>query len=316
MTFKNLRLVQSDLVRHYLLRHPELLNRWSWIRPFDLEPRPFLGHDLVLYHSWLPGAIELDPALGEIARQLIAGEATPDAGDGHRQVAAALSDLGWCEDVPVDLDALILKAQDNFSAVQNPNELRAFLELVRERRPRTLLEIGTATGGTFYCLSQLADPSALLISMDFLGGNYGGGQTNVECKLFESFGPATQKFEFIRERSFLQSSLAKLRQILDGRALDLLFIDGDHSYAAVKSDYEMYHPFVAADGMIAFHDIVEIPKQFEAWSRGNEVAIFWRELSPRIEGREFIDSDFAPEKSGTPVSRIWPPLGIGVVLGR
>lgn len=318
LTYRNLRLVPSELVRHFLLRHPELLSRWSWRRPFALEPRPFLGHEVVLYHSWLPGAIELDPDLAAVVRQLIAGEATADTSPEHRKVSAVLADLGWCDDLPVDLDALIVKAQDCFSAVQNPNELRGFLELVRERRPKTVLEIGTATGGTFYCISQLADPSALLISMDFLGGNYGGGQTNAECKLFASFGPATQKFEFIRERSFHYSSLATLRKLLEGREIDLLFIDGDHSYAAVKSDYEMYHPLVASDGLIAFHDIVEIPKHFEAWARGNEVSLFWRELSSRVNSREFIDRSFAPERWGDQqmVSRIWPPLGIGVVLGR
>jgi predicted O-methyltransferase YrrM len=315
-TFRHLRLAPMELIHHYLLRRPELLNRWPWLRPFPLERRPFLGFDAVLSHSWRPGMIELSAPLARAAQQLVAGEATPDSGPEHEQLATVLEELGWLRDEPVDFDALVTKAQDIFPAVQNPNELRSFLETAAERRPQTIVEIGTAAGGTFYCLSQIADPSALLVSIDFLGGNYGGGQTNLDCKLFTTFGPPTQRFEFVRQRSFLRSTLDSLRQLLGEREIDLLFIDGDHSYAAAKSDYEMYHPLVAKDGMIAFHDIIDIPDQAKDWQRGNEVAIFWKELSPRVNSREIIDRSFPPSSwdGREPRSRFWPSLGIGLVL--
>jgi predicted O-methyltransferase YrrM len=315
-TFRHLRLAPMELVHHYLLRRPELLNRWPWLRPFPLEKLPFLGQDALLSHSWKPGMIELSAPLALAARQLVQGEAAADSGPDHEQVATVLRDLGWLRDEPVDLDALVAKTQDVYPAVQNPNELRAFLETVAERRPKTVVEIGTAAGGTFYCLSQLADPSALLVSIDFLGGNYGGGQTNLECKLFATFGPPAQKFEFIRQRSFHHSTRESLRAILGERQIDLLFIDGDHSYAAVRSDYEMYHPLVAEDGMIAFHDIVEIPDEAKDWQRGNEVSIFWSELSPGLNSREILDRGFPPAGWDGREARscFWPPLGIGLLL--
>ena len=318
ITFSRLRLARMELARHYLLRHPELLNRWPWLRPFRLEPLPFLGAEFLLSHSWLPGMMELSESLGQAALQLIAGEATPETGPEHAEVTRVLREIGWLEDAPIDLDALVVKAQDIYPAVQNPRELRAFLEVALERRPRTIVEIGTAAGGTLYCLSQVAAPAALLVSIDFFGGAYGGGQTNVECKFFSTFGPPTQRFEFIRERSFLQSTLSALKKILDGYEIDLLFIDGDHSYAAVKSDYEMYHPLVARGGLITFHDILEIPAQASDWQRGNEVSLFWKELSPRVASQEIIDHSFPPASwnGREPLSRIWPPLGIGLVQGN
>lgn len=36
--------------------------------------------------------------------------------------------------------------------------------------------------------------------------------------------------------------------------IDVLFIDGDHSYDAVKADYERHAPNVKDDGIILFHD--------------------------------------------------------------
>jgi predicted O-methyltransferase YrrM len=317
-TFANLRLTRMEWVRSYLLRRPEILNRWPWLRPFPLST-PFLGGDFLLSHSWLPGMVELSGAQEQTLRQLIQGEATPETGPEHAGIARALRELGWLAGAPVDLDDLVAKAQHIYPAVQNPRELREFLQVVRERRPKVVVEIGTAAGGTFYCLSQLADPEALLVSIDYPGGPYGGGQSNIECKLFSTFGPATQRFEFIRDRSFHWHTLENLKKVLDGREVDLLFIDGDHSYAGVRSDYEMYHPLVAKDGLIAFHDILEIPSQVDQWQRGNDVAIFWRELGGRVkERREIIDRSFPPHPwdGREPLSCLWPPLGIGLVVGN
>lgn len=41
------------------------------------------------------------------------------------------------------------------------------------------------------------------------------------------------------------------------KPIDLLFIDGDHSYEGVKSDYEAWSPFVKVGGVIAFHDYMK-----------------------------------------------------------
>lgn len=38
------------------------------------------------------------------------------------------------------------------------------------------------------------------------------------------------------------------------KPIDLLFIDGDHSYEGVKADYENWAPYVKKGGFIAFHD--------------------------------------------------------------
>jgi tetratricopeptide (TPR) repeat protein len=41
-----------------------------------------------------------------------------------------------------------------------------------------------------------------------------------------------------------------------GKPIRLLFIDGDHSYESSKMDFELWSPFVAEGGCIAFHDIL------------------------------------------------------------
>ena len=42
-----------------------------------------------------------------------------------------------------------------------------------------------------------------------------------------------------------------------GEPLDLLFIDGDHSYDGVRADFELYGRLVRPGGLIALHDVNE-----------------------------------------------------------
>ena len=46
----------------------------------------------------------------------------------------------------------------------------------------------------------------------------------------------------------------RVSTILNGRKLDLLFIDGDHSEYFVQNDWDRYSKFVRPGGMVVFHD--------------------------------------------------------------
>jgi len=63
-------------------------------------------------------------------------------------------------------------------------------------------------------------------------------------------------------------TLKTLQSRLKGVPINLLFIDGDHSYEAVKSDYEMYGPLVS--NIIALHDV---------YSPEHGVRKFWKQLT-------------------------------------
>lgn len=64
-----------------------------------------------------------------------------------------------------------------------------------------------------------------------------------------------------------ERTLKKLKKLLDGRMINLLFIDSYHVYKHVKLEYEMYSPLVK--NIIAFHDIM---------TEQVEIKDFWTEL--------------------------------------
>jgi hypothetical protein len=63
-----------------------------------------------------------------------------------------------------------------------------------------------------------------------------------------------------------------------------MLIDGDHTYAGVKQDFEMYSPFVREGGIVAFHDLVKHPVE-----TGCEVESFWKEVRLSHRYEEFIE---------------------------
>jgi Methyltransferase domain len=86
--------------------------------------------------------------------------------------------------------------------------------------------------------------------------------------------------------------VGRVEQALDGRLLDVLFIDGDHTYAAVRDDFAAYPRFVRDGGIIAFHDIVQdYRSRFGAdngpW--GGDVPRFWSEVKRGYRSLELVE---------------------------
>jgi len=93
-------------------------------------------------------------------------------------------------------------------------------------------------------------------------------------------------------------TLERLKERLAGRQINILFIDADHHYEAVKSDFDMYAPL--CDDIVAFHD-VNYPSIMRLWNElkakpsvsptkeKEYLSPMWLNLS--IEERGWVDKD-------------------------
>ena len=168
--------------------------------------------------------------------------------------------------------------------IQIREEIKNLLLILDKVKPKVILEIGTARGGTLFLFSNIADEEATLISVDLY-------QTVEKRILFRYIKKGKQKIFLIQGDSHKIEILRKIKGILKGRNVDFLFIDGDHSYEGVKKDFEMYSPLVRKGGIIAFHDIV--PDYYTKYgiktsSWAGEVYKFWNEIKGKYEHLEII----------------------------
>ena len=159
---------------------------------------------------------------------------------------------------------------------QDMTELLGLVNHLRQQPLRRVCEIGTYKGGTLFIWCQLAAPEARIYSIDLPGGQFGGGYNERSLPFFQSFCKSGQTLQCLRGDSHDASIRAALERSLDGAKLDFLFIDGDHTFAGVKQDFEMYSTLVSPGGVIALHDIVPRPDEpsIQVWR-------FWQELKQR-----------------------------------
>jgi predicted O-methyltransferase YrrM len=169
-------------------------------------------------------------------------------------------------------------------AVQKVSELSPLIRLLKRRKLRTIVEIGTQKGGTLYAWCKIAEPDALIVSIDLPGGPFGGGYSLKDMKRFRTYKRKNQKAYFFRKDSHKKSTKDELIRKLKGRKIDFLFIDGDHRYSGVKRDWKLYAPLVKKNGLIAFHDILFHPKIPQC-----KVDRLWNEIKKQFRNKEFID---------------------------
>lgn len=153
---------------------------------------------------------------------------------------------------------------------QRPDWLRDLCRSIPRNEVETVVEIGTARGGTLYVWSRYFRPERI-VSIDV---NHSRKQT----AFFDAFTPP--ETTYITASSYDPETVERVREALGGETIDFLFIDGDHRYSAVKRDFESYSPLVRTGGWICLDDIQETDRP------GVEVHLLWEELVETYETYE------------------------------
>ena len=175
------------------------------------------------------------------------------------------------------------RAENLIGPSQFRSEIIQLATLVHQRKPRVVVEIGTANGGTLFIWCALADPQATIVSIDLPGGIHGGGYPRWKSLVYRRFAQPRQTLHLLRVDSHLPATFNQLKSILPPEGIDFLFIDGDHTYEGVKADFEMYSPLVRRGGLVAFHDIrTHLPEANCAVDK------FWIEIQTRYKTWEFV----------------------------
>ncbi|MBA7617089.1 hypothetical protein ES703_24397 [subsurface metagenome] len=172
---------------------------------------------------------------------------------------------------------------------QNREEFEKLIHIFRNLDPSRILEIGTYKGGSLYVFSRQKKDMEI-VSVDY--PMKGERLKWFKYLMIKNIPTKKQKLHLLKMNSHEPGILKKVKDIFKGRKIDFLFIDADHSYAGVKSDFNMYSPLVRKGGIIGLHDI--------ASKKG--VIKFWNEIKREYNSEEIL----AANKND------W--IGIGVII--
>ena len=202
--------------------------------------------------------------------------------------AAAFRQLRRVRTVPRNLafDKAYAFAEAEFGIVQKSEEIRWLFQLVRAKQPGVVLEIGLGLGGTFFLWSRAAAPGAHLLAIDTKPVGPFGMWSSFSL-VRRAFSVESQRVTLLMDSdSHSETTRQRIAALLDGRAVDFLFIHGDHSCEGVWQDFKTYSSFVASGGLIAFADISQNPAE-----RTKGVARFWREFTVEHQTDERVVND-------------------------
>jgi len=168
-----------------------------------------------------------------------------------------------------------LRMSKKFFIHQNKFEILEFIKLIKLINTGRICEIGTAEGGNLILLTHAVPTQTSFLSIDI---RYPSQCHKLAFPLLIKSGTNLQLLE---ANSSDPDTVIKMQSWLDSNLLDVLFIDGDHSYNGVQRDYEIYSPFIRKGGIIAFHDIVlDSSTRFGIKSQSyvGDVPRYWKEL--------------------------------------
>jgi len=118
-------------------------------------------------------------------------------------------------------DKLIVQAED---------EVWEVIKALNELQVKTILEIGTAMGGTAKIWSQVLNEDGLLITVDM----------TEPPEMIDLSQESATIIRVLKKDSQYPETVRYIAELIGERELDFLYIDADHSYAGIKSDYENY----------------------------------------------------------------------------
>lgn len=188
-----------------------------------------------------------------------------------------------------DTDLVFFNPVADLQVLQYKWEFEQFLKILDQRHFSTVLEIGSWSGGSLYEMMKRADRESVVLSIsDDMRPGY--------MDRLHGLNTFQHDLNFIVGNSHDSVSLEKARNFFSV-GLDLLFIDGDHSYQGSKQDFMDYGPLVNSGGLIALQDIVYSERCYTV--RVNEL---WKDI--REAGYKIQELYTSPTQGG---------LGIGII---
>ena len=183
---------------------------------------------------------------------------------------------------------LIATASFTPNSLQSPNAWVGHLPfaawMIQEVSPKIFVELGTHTGNSYFSFCQSVvetGTSTKCYAVDTWQGDEHAGQYDDDIFAGINAHNGERYAEFSR---LLRMTFDNAVTYFSDESIELLHIDGLHTYEAVKHDFETWLPKLAPGAVVMFHDTNVRERNFGVWK-------LWEELQARYPNNvEFVHS--------------------------
>ncbi|MDU8362131.1 class I SAM-dependent methyltransferase [Pseudomonas syringae group sp. J309-1] len=156
--------------------------------------------------------------------------------------------------------------------------------LAKALEPNVFVELGSYSGTSYFALCQAikdAELSTQCVAIDTWEGDEHTGSYSEA--IFDTFSKYNDE-NFKAFSTYLRMRFETALPQFEDKSVDLLHIDGLHTYDAVKNDYMTWLPKISDRGVIIFHDT-------DVDTEGFGVKRFWSEICGLYPSYNFSHSN-------------------------
>lgn len=154
--------------------------------------------------------------------------------------------------------------------------------IVAATKPKVIVELGTHWGASYFAMCQAVGAyaqGAQCFGIDtWAGDDHAGTYDDSVYRSVAEFNVRYAEFS-----TLLRSTFDRALTHFENGSIDLLHIDGLHTYDAVRHDFETWLPKMSSSGVVLFHDTNEHGRDFGVWQ-------LWDELKAKYATIEFMHS--------------------------
>ena len=144
--------------------------------------------------------------------------------------------------------------------------------IIETIKPAVFVELGAHSGTSYFAFCQSVTSNQLptrCYAIDtWQGDEHAGFYDDAVYGAVKAYNE-TEYYAFSR---LLKMSFDEALSHFNDHSIDILHIDGLHTYEAVKHDFSVWLPKLSESGVVLFHDINVREKDFGVWK-------FWEEIS-------------------------------------
>jgi hypothetical protein len=186
--------------------------------------------------------------------------------------------------------------------------------IIERIKPGVFVELGTHTGASYFAFCQSISENKTgtkAYAVDtWVGDEHAGFYDE---SVFRSVEEANQRYKSFS--TLLRTTFDEASKSFDDKSIDLLHIDGLHTYEAFKHDFDTWFPKLAENAVVLLHDTNVRKDDFGVYK-------FWAEVAASYPSMEFFHYHglgvlqiSKPEDSFIPESKEQQELVRGVFSG-